>query len=346
MPEMSALLDLAQLTQDDYGKHRWTDMTSDLQRHIALPKIWQKKKVRAEPGLNIRFNIMSKLSGASRNTEFYDVDQLAMVNVMAQGTVGWSKLTTNYIFDEDEIDFNRGTAQLVDLMKVRRADMHLDFAKLMEEQFWNKPASPADKNKTLGLYYWLTWNSPTTGGFTSGDPVGFPSGAANVLSATEARWQNWENIYSKVSKDDLIEKMREAVYRTDFQPPIDLPQYSAGQATGIYTVYTVLRKFERALEKQNDSLGNDLASKDGQTLFRRIPVEAVPYLDASMASQEPIFGIDWADFQPMFRTGRFMKEKKPAVAPNSHSTVVVHMDTTLQYIARDRRRHWRIQKAA
>lgn len=346
MPDMDALLDLAALTQDAYGKHKWTDMTSDLQRHIAMPKVWRQKKVRSEPGLKVQFNIMTKTSGASRNTQFYDVDDLAMVNVMTSGEVGWSLLTTNYIFDKREIDFNRGSAQLVDLMKVRRADMHLDFARLMEEQFWGMPANSADKNKTFGVPYWIPWGSPTTGGFSGGDPPGFSGGAAGVTVAAVPRWQPWVNIFAKVSKDDLIEKMREAVYQTDFQPPIDLPQYSAGQSTGIYTVYTVLRQFERALEKQNDNLGNDLASKDGQTLFRRIPVEAVPYLDVTMASQEPIFGIDWADFQPTFRTGWFMKEDKPEKAPNAHTTVVVHMDTTLQYIGRNRRRHWRIQKAA
>lgn len=346
MPDMDALLDMAQVSQKAYGKQKWTDLTSDWQRHFALPKIWRKKKVRSQPGRKIQFNVMKKLSGAARNTQYYDTDQLAMVNVMGEGEVGFALLTTNFIFDENEIDLNSGPTQLVDLMKIRRADMNLGFAKLMEEQFWSAPAGPSDATKTLGLFYWLTWNSPTTGGFTAGDPTGFPGGCAGILASDVARWQNWENKYAVVSKDDLIEKMREAVYKTRFFPPVDLPQYVQGDGTGIYTVYKVLRKFERALEKQNDNLGNDLASKDGQTVFRKIPVEAVPYLDDTMSTQEPIIGVDWADFQPIFRTGRFMKEKKPAIAPNSHTTIVIHQDSSIQYVARDRRRHWRIQKAA
>ena len=338
--------DLVLSAQRNLGKFLWTDLTGDLQSYTALPNIFQKKKVMVRSGTHVQWNIMKDDSGAARNSGLYDLDQVNVVDVMIQAHEGWAMITTNWTMEHIEMAMNAKPSMIFDIAKERKAASMISLAKKLESQWWGKPDGPNDKNKMLGIFYWLNWvDVAGNGGFNSGDPVGFPSGAGHILSTELARWQNWCATYKEVTRDDLISKMREASVKTLFEPPIPVADYKTGSSKGVYTNYRVLSPFERSLEQQNDSLGNDLASKDGKVMFRGTPVQYVPYLEQNDTT-DPVIGVDWSSIQPVFLDGWFMKEHPSKISPLQRNVSVVHQDSTMQYIMRDRRTSWYLRKAA
>lgn len=337
------IADLITTTQRDLGEMKWTDLASTLQEYIALNEIMQKEKVKFESGTGIQFNVMKEDSGAARNTGLYEVDTYNVKDVMATGYVPWRHSNTNYAIERRELKMNSQPRRLVELVKVRRTDALLSWAKLCEDNFWSKPATSADELKPFGVFYWIVGNN--TEGFNGGDPSGFSGGAAGLPTATYTRWKNWTAQYTAVTKPDLIAKMRKATVFTKFKPPVPIAQYNRGpQRRGIYTNYDVLNTMETLLEDQNDNLGNDVASKDSEVLFRKTPVKMAFSLEADLDYTDPVVGIDWSVFYPVFLEGEFMREEKNRVAPNQHSTFVTDVDTTMNYCCKDRRKCFIINK--
>jgi len=331
------IVDLVTTTQKDLGKLKWTDIATDLQEFVALPQILKKKKVRFDSGIGIQFNVMTGNSGAAKNSGLYAVDDVNVGDVMQTAELPWRHCTTSYAFERRELAMNQEPARIVELVKVRRVDAMLSMAELMESNLWGKPPDSTDTEIPFGVLYWIVKNA--TEGFNGGNPAGFSAGCAGLSSATYPRWKNWTAQYAAVSKTDLIRKMRKAARFTTFKSPVPQPQYLQGPGQyGIYTNYNVLGTMEEILEDQNDNLGNDVASKDGQTVFRGNPVQWVPFLEDD--GTDPVFGINWGTFKPVFLKGEYLREEPPEKAPNQHTVFEVFVDCTLNFECRDRRRLW------
>lgn len=330
------LADLGRLTLNDLGKLKWTDLTLDQQELIVMPMLMKKEKVQFDGGKGHQFNLMVSLSGNAQNIGLYQVIQPTVGETMIQGSVPWRHTTTNYSYDRRELAMNRGASQIVNLLKTRRTDAMIGLAKKMEEDFWSKPATSADTIKPFGVDYWIVKNA--SAGFNGGDPSGFTAGAAGIATATYPRWKNYTDQYVAITKDDLITRWRKAATKTAFKPPVSVEQYNRGaQRYGYYCNYTVIGALEGLLEGQNDNLGNDLASKDGEAMFRKVPVKYVPMLD-STDTQQSIYGIDWSVFYPVFLQGEYMREEGPDKNPNQPSVYTVNIDTSYNWVCKDRRK--------
>jgi len=263
----------------------------------------------------------------------YEPDSVNSTDGMATANAPWRHTTTNYAFDEREVMMNRTPARLVDLVKTKRVMSMGSLAKKMEINMWGKPTDSSDVKTPFGIKYWVVTNS--TEGFNGGNPSGFSGGAGGLSSSTYSNWANWTANYTSVSETDLIRKWRKAATYTEFMPPVDVPQYNTGNQYGFYTNYDVIYLLEEALKDQNESLGMDIASTDGRTLFRKTPVVWVPYLDDD--STDPVYGINWGVFKPVFLQGMYLKEKAPRQAPNQHNVYEVFVDLTYNFICYDRR---------
>jgi hypothetical protein len=311
------LADLVALTLRELGPNKWTDIAYDLQEHVALPKLLKKNKVGFGSGYGFQFNVNVTTAGSARMTGLYETDEVNVVDTMV-------------------IKMNRTPARIVELIKVRRANSMMDLAALLENQFWSKPADSSNVQDLFGVEYWIVPSA--TQGFNGTDPSGFTAGAAGIASATYANWANWTDDYTAVSQDDLVTKLRLAAYKTSFKSPVATPSYNTGDRYGFYTNYDVVSQMERLLMAQNENLGNDIASKDGQTLFRKIPVTAVPKLDAD--TTDPVYGINWGVFGFVFLEGEYMSETGPFKSPKQHKVLEVHTDLTVNIVCRDRRRNF------
>ncbi|MFA7279120.1 MAG: phage major capsid protein [Sterolibacterium sp.] len=328
----SAMADLMKTTLADLGRGKWTDISYDLPKYHVAKNIIKQKKVMFESGSQIQRNIQVSSTGQARKTGMYAPDVKNVGETMQVITAPWTHMTTNFSIDRREVNMNREPARIVELIKTRRNSAMIDQVKLMEQEFWGTP-SASDARVARGVKYYYTPSA--TEGMYGLAPSGF-SDKAGLSPTTYANWRNWTFQYTTVSKDDLITKMRKAATYTDFESPTDVPDYSTGAEKGFYSNYATLGPVEKILEKQNDNLGDDVASKDGRVMFRKLRWQTVFQLDGDTAN--PVIGIDWATFFPFFLRGEYMNESEPMVSADQHLVTTVHLDNTYNYMCVDLRR--------
>lgn len=337
-----SIADLVASVTKDLGRLKVTDLMSSLQDHVFMNKILTAKKTQFKGTTGIQFNVAIAHNNSARHVGLYSTDAVNVGDGLKQGSIGWRHTTSDWAIDRREISMNQADAeQVVDLIKERRLQGLTSLAEKMEETGWSKPADSTDDKTPYGIPYWIVKNA--TEGFNGGNPSGFTSGCAGLSSSTYARWANWTAQYTNVSKDDLIRKMRKASRKTNFRAPVKgRVDYSSGDDMAYYTNDNVVGTMEELLEDQNDNLGKDMASMDGQVMFRRRPVVLVPYLDND--ATDPVYGINWGVFKIVFLKGEFMREEGPEKVANQHTVLVTHNDTSWNTVCYDRRRQFVISK--
>ena len=324
--------DLVQTTLRDLGKPRFTEIATDLQDHLAMRNLLRKNRVELTSGTGVQWDVMVSGSGAAQNVGIGASDNVNIVDVMTQATADWRNSTTNYGILEQAMAMNREPARIVDYVLTRRIAAMISLAQLMEANFFGPPPAVTDTVTPWGLKTWCTKNA--TEGFNGGVPSGYTTIGLNPT--TYPRWNNWTYQYSSVSRDDLIRHWRTAARKTKFKPPVDgIPTFNTGDDYGFYTTLTVMQLLEEALESQNDNLGNDLASKDGEGMFLRVPVTWVPALDVDTTG--PVYGLNWGTFKTIILKDWWLKETHVPIYPGQHTISAHFLDCTYQWVARNRR---------
>jgi len=337
--------DLINTTLASFDRLKWSEIATSDQEHHFLPQILKKRKVSFDSGHKIVFDVMVDDNGGARNAGLFDKDQIVIKDVMAQGEIPWRHTTNSYAFDRREFAMNRSPAKIVDLVQTRRAASFLSLSNRIETDGWSKPTSSTDDMTPFGIKYWITKkitgdsDTAQNGEFGGGNPSGFTSGAGNLSSTTYVNWANWTQEYGNVTKDDLVVKMRRAKFKTNFMSPVkthftDLKRGSDDYV--IYCPYETLRQLETIGEQQNENLGRDIASMDGEILFRRNPVRAVTKLDSD--TDNPVYFINWAVFYPVFLSGEYLNEAKATPVPGMRTTIGSHIDLTWNLKCVNRRR--------
>lgn len=329
------IADLVTATLKDLGEMKITEIATDLQEHVAMRNLLKKNRVVLDSGYGIQWQIMVDQSNAASFVGLYGQDNVNVGDVLKQATVPWRHCTTNYAFDAREIDMNRSGRRIVDLLKIRRIDAMISLSEKLEERFWALPAV-SDTTNPYGVPYYIVKNNGT--GFNGGHPSGY-SDVAGLSATTYPRWTNFTGQYTVISKDDLIRLLRQAATKTRFAPPVDgIPTYNTGDQMGHYSTYAVVAGCEELLEGQNDNLGSDIASQDGRVLFRRVPLTWVPKLDADTTN--PWYGINWGVFKSYILRGWWLAETKVDMVPGQHTVTAVHVDSTINWVCKDRRRNF------
>lgn len=325
--------DLIATTLKDLGEMRFTEIATDLQDHVAMRVLLKKERVVLESGTGIQWDVMISADGSSRNVGLGATDIVNITDGMVQASSVWRNTTSNYAIIGQELAMNRTPRRIVDLLKARRIRCMIGLAELMEKNFWGFPAA-TDTVTPYGLPYWVTKNA--TEGFNGGIASGY-SLIGGLSPTTYPRWQNWTYQYTSVSRDDFIRHVRQAATKTFFRPPVDgIPTFNTGDKYGFYSNYSVIGQLEEAVESQNENLGNDIASKDGTTVFRRVPVTYVPFLDADTTN--PFYGLNWGVFKTYILRGWWLRETSIPVTPGQHTVASQHVDNTYNWICKDRRR--------
>jgi len=327
--------DLVQTTLRDLGKPKFTEIATNLQRHTAMRNLLKKNRVQLESGYGVQWDVMVGQSGAAANVGLGATDNVNDVDVMTQATADWRNTSTNYSIIGQVMSMNREPSRIVDFVKVKRIAAMISLAELMEGNFWGPPVAITDNLTPWGVNTWIVKNA--TQGFNGGAPSGYTTIGLNPT--TYPNWNNWTDQYTAVSQDDLIRKWRKAATFTDFQPPVDgIPTFDTGEDYGFYTNYGVLGPLEEALMGQNDNLGNDIASQDGKVHFRRVPVMWVPKLEADTTN--PVYGIQWGVFKTYILKDWWLRETHVPVYPMQHTISAHFLDSTYNWIVKNRRVHF------
>ena len=328
--------DAALLTQQLLVKRgAFVDLQTDLQDHVAVRELWGKRQKQFAGGDPWEFEAQVDHNHSTRAVGLYETDGSALTDTMIKGTINQRHVNSHYLFDLREKAFQKGGTKIVDLIKTKYVGMMVSFYEWLEPVLW---AEPADDNKTpFGVAYWVTRNAST--GFNGGNPTNFSSGKANISQGDQARWANYTARYVAVSKEDLVRKMREASVKVKFRSPVSHSEpVVGGSRNGVYMGYSVLGLIEEILEDQNMNLGNDIASKDGRSLFKGTPLTYVPHLDDSAETQAPVYLLDWRWMAIGVMPGWENNLTKPYMVPDKHNVRRVDHDASLNMICTNLRR--------
>jgi len=338
----SQIDDAVLLTQDKLVQRgAFVDMQTDITDHVAVREMWKNRQKRFDGGNDWSFSVQMDHNHSARTVGLYETDGASINDTMKSGKVGPRHINASYIYDQREPAFQRGGVAIVDYVKTKYVGMMVSFYELMEDILWGKPADSSDEKTPYGLAYWVTKSA--TEGFNGGNPAGFTDGRAGISTVTYPRFANWTAQYTQISKTDLVRKMRRAHRKTQFRSPVSHATPAlAGMKNGIYTNDTVIGLCEELLEANNMALGNDLASKDGKTLFKSVPLTYAPKLDDD--STDPIFMLDWKWLAIGVMTGWENNLSAPTPVPGKHLVRRVDLDATLNMVCTDPRRQTVISK--
>lgn len=331
--QAEGVLDLVADTLRDLGKPKFTDISSNLQEHVAMDKLISKKRLVIDSGYGIQFNVLVGQSNAARHVALGQSDNVNLVDGMVQASTVWRNTQTSYMMIRQLMSMNREPARIVDYVKQQRIMAMISLAELMETAFWSAPAS-TDSLTPLGLPYWVGKNA--TKGFNGGTLTGYTT-VAGLSPTTYANWNNWTGPFTAVSRDDFIRQAREAAVKTKFKPATSgIPSAQiGGDEFGYYTNYAVIQPLEESVESQNDNLGSDVASQDGRTLFRRTPVTWVPWLDRDTTN--PFYGINWSWLRVYVLEDEWMRETNITNTPGQHTVASHFVDLTYNFVCKNRR---------
>jgi hypothetical protein len=334
--QFSDIDDAVLLTQQNLIKRgAFLDLQTDLSDHVAVREMWQGKKKKFDGGNDWEFEAQIDHNHSARAVGLYETDGSSLTDTMIKGKVSPRHVNAHYIYDQREPAFQRGGVAIVDLVQSRYTAMMVSFYEKLEEYLWGKPATSADEVTPYGVNYWVLKDE--TEGFNGENPAGFTAGRAGIDSTTYTRWANWGGYYSSVAKEDLVRKMRKMHRNTQFRSVVSHAQPElGGMKNGIYMNDSVIGLLEELCENQNMNLGNDLASKDGRTLFKSSPLIYVPYLDAD--TDNPVYMLDWKWFAIGVMSGWENNLTAPYMVPGKHLVRRVDLDATLNAVCTNLRR--------
>jgi len=339
--QYSEIADAALLTQEKLIKRgAFLDMQTDLQDHVAVREMWKNRQYKFDGGDPWEFDIQYDHNHSTRAVGLYETDGSALTDTMMKGSIHCRHVNSHYVYDLKERAFQKGGAKIVDLIKTKYVAMMVSHFEKMEEWLWNEPE---DDGKTIfGVGYWVTRS--VNEGFYGPDPDNFAAGKAGISQGDYARHANWSGNYVAVSKEDLIRKMRTMARKTKFRSPVSHSQPTFGKMrNGIYVNSDTLGLVEEVLEDQNMNLGNDVASKDGRSLFKGSPFTYVPYLDAD--TKDPVYTLDWMWMAIGVLAGWENNLSKPYMVPDMHLVRRTDLDCSLNMACTNLRRQGVLCKA-
>lgn len=323
-------------------------------------RMYNEARRQIDGGTSIQRNVILDRNGRARYRKLYDTDAPVVDQNQQPIDVPWCQVGTDYSWDVVEILRNKNSAKgFINLLKSRRAERMWDLAELIEDRGWSAPVSATDRLYPYGIPYYINFlnDGITSGGF-SGQTIRYQGGTtgticAGIDAATEGKWRNYADIYTKVD-NSLLRRMRSAVRRTRFRPApmaIQTGAKGVGSPIELYANDDTITELEDLADKRDDNnSADDLAGKmlqsfDGATAFNRMPLRYVNQLDGlavlggsgTSNTPDPIYCVDWTKLQPVVQDGYWMEESKPISDRSQHTTLTVFLDGSHNNLCINRR---------
>lgn len=326
------LVDLVATTQRDLGKPNVTMIATDIQKFWVKDMV-RENRVELQSGVRVQWDVMVNAADSVQNTGLGATDSIDIPDTTVQAVCDWRHTTGNYAFEGREIAMNREPARIVDLVRVRRAATMIGAFELMENNFFGPPVAASDTITPWGIATWIVKNASE--GFYGGAPSGYTEIGLNPT--TYERWKNYTALYTSITKDDVVRKLRKAARMTNFESPLSdgPPDFNTGDDMRYYSTLSFIMGVEEICESQNENLGSELAPYDGKVMFLGRPINWVPKLDADTTN--PIYGINHGVFKTIVLSGWWFKQINIPVYPGQHTMSAHFMDWTYQWVCYDRR---------
>ncbi len=322
-------------TLRNLGPPSMTQIAQDLQDYPVM-RIWLKKdRVAIGDGIGVRRTLMTKTGGVAKHVGLLEQDDISIADHLADITVDWRHATAHWALDVRTAMMNRGKSLIRNIIRPRRMGAMIDLAQELETRAWVL-RGVSDTKFPNGIPYYVVPNNTT--GFNGNLPSGYSATNYILNTTTHSNYKNYTAQYSEVTPADLIFLMREAMLKMNYRPPVNIPDFRRrGDKYRAYMNATTQLNIETLAEQQNDKLGRDVASMDGQTVFKGIALTYVPQLDGT--TQNPVYLINNGSFFPVMLKGDMFRETGPKPHGLMHNTVVTFMDLTYNFVCVDRRQN-------
>lgn len=330
--------DLVATTLYELGPLKMQQIGQNRQYYEVYSKWFKKDKVTFDSGQGIQRTLMNRVdSNAAAHVGYTDPDSVNIIDVIDQLQIPWRHARSSWgLIYQTDILMNSGRALVLNVIKPRRLAALLGLIEQLEDKGFASPDSSSNKTDPFGIKYWVVKNATT--GFNGGAASGHTT-VGGVSLTDSPTFKNYTALYTTVSKSDLISKLRTAHRKCRFISPITVQDYrgAVGERYRLYVNETTISSIELVGESQNENLGRDIASMDGQMTFRRNPIIWVPVLDDDTTN--PIYMIDHSTFYPVILKGDYLRESDAMRSPNQHNTFQVFVDLSYNYLCLDRRRN-------
>lgn len=339
--------DLVLQTLEDLGRDDLKNLALSYQNYPAFSIIWKKGRVKQITGTGIRKNVIYKLPGTVKHQGFEQPNKVTIPQVTAKFSVDWCHIEQTWGWFKQEMMMNGGAARINNIIKPRRQTAKDEFVQEIEEKFWALPDAN-DPDVPKGIFYALPFSA--TAGFNGTYATGFTDKYGESVTKIP-RLKCYTNAYKDLTKADGIYKIRQAFQRTNWRPPLDATQMRSDLGTKyrIFTDFDSELKFGNLAEGQNDKLGSDVASMDGQVVIKRVPIIGVSYLSEENnpdwgTHPNPIMGVDMDTFQLYALKGDHMVEEGPKDIPDYMNGRGFQLSSTYQYLNEDPSRSFTMYK--
>lgn len=335
---------LTKTTHQDYGRGKATDLMLDLQEYPTFVEFMKKHRGGYQSGDTIDGNALTEPNGSVREVGLYFQTDYQDMDGVTNFSIPWAHVHGYITFEERIIKMNRDPQKILDIAKMKKAQLWAGFAKRFEEYFWEAPQNVAGiPKRPFGIPYSIVKNA--TLGFNGGNPAGFSNGTAGLSSVTYPRWRNFSGAYGAFTDADLVYKMRKAILSCGFMSPVEFPSYEDVKDRWMYAVNQDTKlSLEDLARQQNDNNGFDLASKDGRTTINGNKLRYIPSLDSH--TDNPIYGINWAQFNFIFLKDEDFVEGKVERLQNQPTTFKQDIRVTCNTRPVNRRRTFVLHQAA
>ena len=257
---------------------------------------------------------------------------------------------TGWTIDDRVVAMNiggNGAEKIIDLVMTQRTVALIRLADGLEVAVWGKPTGTADDTKPWGIGYWVDWTTGTAG-FTGGIPAGFAD-VGGQSPTTYPAHSNWSATYVNYTEDDLLDKLRTSMLRTNWKPPVSISEYSTGLKRAWYGGITNHNELVKLTRGQNENLRQEVVNfHGGLPVINGVPYKYVPALDDTAiinSGSDPFYGLDWGTFEIIGVKGYNMKEYPPMRNASQPTVVKTHLFHSFQMLCNKRRNQIVIAKS-
>jgi hypothetical protein len=335
------IADLANSTYETRRKQVLTQVASELQNYPMARRLLKENFHDTGGGDEIKYQLLTEMDSNHRWTTAYSADNIATVNGVIEGTMGWAKGTTGCQFDVDELDLNTPAQRIYNLLQKREFQMNLKRVANLEACAWGGPADGNDTTTPKGLLkYWLDDNAST--GFYGANHTNWSGGPGGIscTPAANAGHKHYTFRYVAVSDSDLYTKMVDAIALTGFEAPPDMgPGVESPEPKHVvWTTWDIRKALGDLLEGKNDrvsSLGQFMA---GAINVNGVPVNWAAYLQKHHATSDPVIGLDMTQFRVYVPSKDSWHRVTPYERVSGYHTVRrMHIDDKFQLVLERRR---------
>lgn len=269
---VQSLFDLAAWTRaTEYKRGGYVSLTENLPDFPLYNMLIKREVIRSTP--TIRYQVVVDRDNSFEITQVGEPVQVTIPKHARTVAMNWSKSRTVWGYFADEEAFNGAPEdQIIDVVLARKVENDAEFRRNLELKFAGAASEPT-KNDIIGLKDWLPADSTATAlELNGGADVAY--GISGITVSDVPRWGHAVAGFSKVSDDDLFDKLSQFMHRSKYYVPEGartIDSYEPYRC--ILANYLVFTRWEQLQTVANDDLRNDIGMWRGDINFRSVPVK-------------------------------------------------------------------------